>query len=114
MEILNPISQQRYGVFYFNFHLNAKGGRDGIIWENQKCGEGRGNFPICPRDHFNYFCLFYPWGLSVGAWIDRGGIYPYEPLWILTLKRIHAEGLQQGSGKKRIGYFFAETWVKNR
>jgi len=31
----------------------------------------------------------------LGSWIDRGGIYPYCDIWILTLKRIYAEGLQQ-------------------
>ena len=30
--------------------------------------------------------------------ISRGGIHPYSHIWILTLKRIHAEGLQQRKG----------------
>jgi hypothetical protein len=36
----------------------------------------------------------------LGRWIIRGGIYPYCNLWILTLKGIHAEGLQQKEMKQ--------------
>jgi len=36
----------------------------------------------------------------LGSWIDRGSIYPYCDIWILTLKRIYAEGLQQGTCEK--------------
>jgi hypothetical protein len=39
----------------------------------------------------------------VGFWSNRGGTYPYEHIWILTMKGIYAEGLQQGRRKKRIG-----------
>ena len=31
----------------------------------------------------------------MGYRIDRSGHYPYRTIWILTLKRIYAEGLQQ-------------------
>jgi hypothetical protein len=31
----------------------------------------------------------------VGFWINWGGLGPYSHIWILTLKRIYAEGLQQ-------------------
>jgi len=31
----------------------------------------------------------------MGNRIGRSGGYPYRTVWILTLKRIHAEGLQQ-------------------
>ena len=34
------------------------------------------------------------------SWIDRSGIYPYCDIWILTLKRIYAEGLQQRTWEK--------------
>ncbi len=36
----------------------------------------------------------------MGSWIDRSGIYPHCNIWILTLKRIYAEGLQQGTWGK--------------
>jgi len=36
----------------------------------------------------------------LGSWIDGGGIYPYSHIWILTLKRIYAEGLQQRTWEK--------------
>jgi len=39
----------------------------------------------------------------LGSWIDRGDIYSYSDIWILTLKRIYAEGLQQRRRKKEIG-----------
>jgi hypothetical protein len=38
----------------------------------------------------------------LGSWIDRGDIYSYSDIWILTLKRIYAEGLQQRGRKKEI------------
>jgi hypothetical protein len=39
---------------------------------------------------------------SLGSWTHRGGTYSDGYIWILTLKRIYAEGLQQGKCKKRI------------
>jgi phosphatidylserine/phosphatidylglycerophosphate/cardiolipin synthase-like enzyme len=36
----------------------------------------------------------------LGSWVDRGGIYSYSHIWILTLKRIYAEGLQQRTWEK--------------
>ena len=32
--------------------------------------------------------------------ISRGGSNPYSHIWILTMKRIHAEGLQQRTWKE--------------
>jgi len=79
-----------------------EGGKDGNICENKKCGKRGSSFPICYRDQFNYFGLFHLWGFPMGSWSNRGGTYPYKYIWILTLKRIYAEGLQQGRRKKRI------------
>ena len=36
----------------------------------------------------------------MGDYFDRGDIYPHRDIWILTLKRIHAEGLQQSERGK--------------
>ena len=56
-----------------------------------------------PWDHFAYFGLLHLWGLPVGSWTRWGGTHSYGYIWILTLKRIYAEGLQQGRREKRIG-----------
>jgi len=45
----------------------------------------------------------------LGSWIDRGDIYSYSDIWILTLKRIYAEGLQQRRRKKEIGIWRIKT-----
>jgi hypothetical protein len=45
----------------------------------------------------------------LGSWIDRGDIYSYSDIWILTLKRIYAEGLQQRRRKKEIGIWRINT-----
>jgi hypothetical protein len=50
----------------------------------------------------------------LGSWINRDCIYPYCSIWILTLKRIYAEGLQQRGRRKeiaiwRIGLIGIET-----
>ena len=37
----------------------------------------------------------------MGDRFDRSDIYPYGDTWILTLKGIHAEGLQQ-SGREEV------------
>jgi hypothetical protein len=36
----------------------------------------------------------------VGFWVNRSVIYHYSYIWILTLKRICAEGLQQKRKKE--------------
>jgi hypothetical protein len=36
----------------------------------------------------------------VGSWFSRGGSNPYSHIWILTMKRIYAEGLQQRAWKE--------------
>ena len=41
--------------------------------------------------------------------ISRGGSNPYGHIWILTLKRIYAEGLQQRRRKKEIGVWRINT-----
>ena len=38
------------------------------------------------------------------SWINRSGGYLYRNIWILTLKRIYAEGLQQ-IRRKEIGFW---------
>lgn len=40
-------------------------------------------------------CFFHFGSFSVDSRISRGGSNPYSHIWILTLKRIYAEGLQQ-------------------
>jgi len=86
----------------FFWRLRLEGGKDGIIWQNKKCGERRGDFSICHRGYFNHLSFFHLWALPVGCRTNRGGIYPHCFIWILTLKRIYAEGLQQGRRKEEI------------
>jgi hypothetical protein len=97
-----PFLRKRNGVLYLRQSRN-NAGKEGTNGDNKKCEERRGNFSICHRDHFNYFSLFHLWGLSVGFWINRGSTYPYDHIWVLTLKRFYAEGLQQRRQRKRIG-----------
>ena len=50
----------------------------------------------------------------MGFWIDRGDIYSYSDIWILTLKRIYAEGLQQRRRKKEVGLWSESTQMNPR
>jgi hypothetical protein len=66
----------------------------------KKCWKSRGNLTLDYWNHFNNVFFLLPGNLALGRWIIRGGIYPYRILWILTLKGIHAEGLQQKEMKR--------------
>jgi hypothetical protein len=79
------------------FYFNDKGteGKHGAWDQDKKRRKGRGNFTLDHRYHFDSFCLFHRRDLALDRWIDRGGIYPDCDIWILTLKGIFAEGLQQ-------------------
>lgn len=52
------------------------------------------------RDHPNDFRFFDRRGPAVGGCCDRGDIYHYRDIRILTLKGIPAEGLQQSRKRK--------------
>jgi hypothetical protein len=81
--------------FFVLIALKIRGGKDGIIGTNEKCESRRGNFSVCHWSYFDNPRLSYLASFSVGFWINRGGNYTYCSIWILTLKRIYAEGLQQ-------------------
>ena len=67
----------------------------GTYGQAEKRWESRGHFTFYHRSHLNGFCFFRRRDLAMDGRIDRGDIYPDCDIWILTLKRDHAEGLQQ-------------------
>ena len=70
--------------------------------ENEKCGKERRNFSFNRRNCIDNQCLFHFGSFSVDSRANRTGGNSYGHIWILTLKRICAEGLQQimhGRGK---------------
>jgi hypothetical protein len=75
-------------------------GNNGSSSQDTQCGERRGNTSVYHRSYFDYFSFSCLWVLSVGFWINRSVIYHYSYIWILTLKRICAEGLQQKRKKE--------------
>ena len=81
--------------------MKSEGEKDGIICHNEECRERRGNCSICHRNNDDPSTLFHPWSFSVDPWAHRGSVRPYCDIRILTLKRIYAEGLQQGREKGR-------------
>jgi hypothetical protein len=88
------------------------GVKDGISWKNKKCNGRRSNFSICYRSYFNYSCFSLIWSVSVDFWINWGGLNPYGHIWILTLKRIYAEGLQQRI-LRMCSYSMTRNWLND-
>jgi hypothetical protein len=86
----------------FLFQQRLLGEKDGILWQSKECGEGRSSFSVCHRSYSDNHCFFHLWRLSMGSRINRGDRYSHRSIWILTLKRIYAEGLQQRIWKKEI------------
>jgi hypothetical protein len=75
------------------FELN--GGKDGGIGQNKKSGRRRDDFSICHWSYFDNSRFFHLGSFSVDSWIGWDCMYSYCSNWILTLKRIYAEGLRQ-------------------
>jgi hypothetical protein len=99
-EILKPHFLKERWVFLFYSRKNLCGKKDETNDQNKKYEERRGNCSIGHRNYFDYFSFPYLWVLWVGSWINWCADYPYGHIWILTLKRIYAEGLQQRRRKE--------------
>ena len=73
----------------------SEGGKDGLSDQSDECWERRENISIRRRGYFDCLSFSFLGVLWADTWTDGGGSYPYRYIWILTLKRIYAEGLQQ-------------------
>jgi len=72
----------------------------GFLVRMMNVGRGERIFRFIIRSCFDCLGVSYFRVHWVDSWTHRGGNYSYRHIWILTLKRIHAEGLQQRRGKE--------------
>jgi hypothetical protein len=92
------ISLRPQGLRGETFIVDKTGGE--TSYESEKCRERRRNFSVNLRSSIDHSCFFHFGSFSVDCRIGRGGRNPNGHIRILTLKRIHAEGLQQRRNKK--------------
>jgi len=84
------------------FQHRPLGEKDGILWRGKECGERRGRFSVGHRSYSDHHCFYNLWSLSVDFGAHRSSDPTYCSIWVLTLKRIYAEGLQHWVWKKEI------------
>ena len=83
--------------------------RNGISSQSKKCWKRGGDISFLHRSCSDHPGFFHFRIYSMGCRIGRSGCYPYLTIWILTLKRIYAEGLQQRRRKKEISILRINT-----
>ena len=70
------------------------------VAKSKNVRRGEGIVRLNLGSYFNNTWFFHIWSVSMRSWFSQGGSNPYSHIWILTMKRIYAEGLEQRTWKE--------------